>query len=372
MMNTSQTIGSDPEPLHLVFLGPHDAVGGAVPRIVRQLKAGLTERGWRVTTRYWGARTSSEGLAQKAVSRSRDAVRLASEISSDAPDVVVIHSGMDWKTVPRDLLLCTRLRRRVPLIVLQPHGGHADWVGDDRPTPFRGLSRDLLKLVDGVFVLSWEEAHLYARGEPTVTVRRVTNPFGPVEPPRRAERSQGATRLLFVGRMVETKGVLDAIAAMSLISPNVTLSIAGDGPLLSRAGELVSSLGLGHRVSLLGHVQGAALRTLYETSDVLVLPTYFAEGFPTVLAEAMAAGLGIITTQVRGARDYLADEANCLFVTPRRPRDLAAAVRRIHEQPLLLQRMIENNHVVVEGFSPDRVCDEYEESLLAVRRSAIP
>jgi len=351
----------------IVFLGPRDDVGGAVPRIVRQLSSGLGARGWVASTKSWGARSSSEGLAQKVFARARDAMRVAAEVGADGADVVVIHSGMDWKTVLRDLLVCARLRRHVSTIVLQPHGGHAEWVGDCRPTLFRMLSRRLLRLVDGVFVLSWEEAALYATGEPTVIVQRVANPFVGPEYPESAERNTGyPMRLLFVGRVVETKGVLEAIEALSLVSCQVTLTIAGDGPLLRRARELALALGLDDRVRFVGRVEDGTLRDLYGASDVLLLPTYWAEGFPTVLAEAMAAGLGIVTTPVRGARDYLVDGVNCLFVPPRRPSQIAAAIDRLHNQRELLRQMGENNRQGVLRFALGAVLDEYEESLLQV------
>jgi glycosyltransferase involved in cell wall biosynthesis len=366
-MKPLNTRNGPDEPARIVFLGPCDAVGGAVPRIVRDLSSGLTERGWVVSARFWGARSSSEGLAQKVLSRTRDAIRVADEVSASGADIVVIHSGMDWKTIPRDLLLCTRLRRHVSTIILQPHGGHAEWVGNDRPTVFRMLSRGLLRLVDGVFVLSWDEAVLYAIGEPTVAVQRISNPFSAADYPKSAKRDrERSTSLLFVGRLVETKGILDAIEAVSLVSCPVTLTIAGDGPLLLRARELSQALGLGERVRFVGRLEGEALRALYGASDVLLLPTYWAEGFPTVLAEAMAAGLGIVTTPVRGAKDYLEDGANCLFVPPKRPGQVAAAIERLHYHTRLLQEMGERNRQVVQRFAPSAVLDEYEESLLRV------
>jgi glycosyltransferase involved in cell wall biosynthesis len=373
--SSTRVLGRSGGPLRIVFLGPYDAVGGAVPRIVRDLSAGLAERGWVVSSRLWGARSSSEGRAHKVLSRAQDAIRIADEVISSGADIVVIHSGMDWKTVPRDILLCSRLRRHVSTIVLQPHGGHAEWVGDDRPTTFRMLARRLLKLVDGVFVLSWEEAVMYAKGEPTVAVQRIANPFVAADYEKVAAPESGReTNLLFVGRLVETKGILDAIEAVSLISCPVTLTIAGDGPLLPRARVLSQELGLGARVRFVGRLEGEALRDLYNTSDVLVLPTFWAEGFPTVLAEAMAAGLGIVTTPIRGAIDYLADGVNCLFVAPRRPGEIAAAVEQLHDERRLLQRMGESNRAVVQQFAPGTVVDEYEKALLCVHaasRSAV-
>lgn len=355
------------KPLRIVFLGQREGVGGAVPRIVSELSSGLAERGWHVSHKLWGARSSSEGLAVKAVSRARDAIVLANAINAEGPDVVIVHSGMEWRTLLRDLLLCARLRRHVRTIVLQPHGGHAEWVGDDRPTVFRLLARDLLKLVDGVFVLSWEEAVFYARGGPTVAVERVANPFAAVDYPDAEDLGTShGIRLLFVGRVVEDKGILETIEAMRLLSCGATLTIAGDGPLLPGARGLSRALGVQDRVRFVGRVEGQNLHDLYVASDVLVLPTYWVEGFPTVLAEAMAAGLGIVTTPTRGARDYLVDGVNCVFVLPRRPADVAAAIDRLHSQRQLLRDMGETNRRDVRRFSSSLAVDQYEKSLRRV------
>ena len=58
-------------------------------------------------------------------------------------------------------------------------------------------------------------------------------------------------------------------------------------------------------VRLLGHLQPADLADAYGTASVFALPSY-SEGFATVLAEAMDAGLPIVTTGIRGAVDHLA------------------------------------------------------------------
>ncbi len=195
----------------------------------------------------------------------------------------------------------------------------------------------------------------------------MANPFAEDEYPDRPARGPGhPLRLVFVGRVVESKGILDAIKAVPLLACPVTLTVAGDGPLLSKARHLACTLDLDDRVLFVGRLEGAALHSLYLESDVLVLPTFWAEGFPTVLAEAMAAGLGIVTTPVRGARDYLTDGENCLFVPPRSPGQIAAAVQRLHDERRLLREMGTSNRKVVSRFAPDRVVDEYEKALLHV------
>lgn len=355
----------------IVFLGPHDCVGGAVPRIIGELSAGLKGHGWIVSSSRWGARSGSEGLVRKLMSRTNDAFRISNEVAAERPDMVVIHTGMDWKTVVRDLLLCSRLRRHVPIIILQPHGGHAEWLGRGRMSLFRALSTHLLKLVDGVFVLSWEEAVHYAAAVPGILVQRIDNPFHSEIDLRDVEAPVECERLVFVGRLVATKGIMDTIEAMTALQANVSLAIAGDGPLLSDARRIVDERGLSDRVCFHGRLDREELTRLYANSDVLILPTYWAEGFPTVLAEAMAAGLAIVTTPVRGARDYLVDGDNCVFVPPRSPHEIARAVQLLQSDRDLARRMGENNRSAVLQFLPEQAVRRYQAALLEVRQSVV-
>jgi glycosyltransferase involved in cell wall biosynthesis len=99
----------------------------------------------------------------------------------------------------------------------------------------------------------------------------------------------------------------------------------------------------------------------------LVLPTY-AEGFPTVITEAMSAGLPIITTGIRGAADRLEDGTNALFVRPRDSVGLFKAMERLLQDGALRSMMSEANIERVRVFSPDVVGQEYVSTLLAISR----
>ena len=119
-------------------------------------------------------------------------------------------------------------------------------------------------------------------------------------------------------------------------------------------------------MQFLGYVEGDTLAQLYEVSDVLVLPTYFGEGFPTVLSEAMSHGLAIVTTPVRGAADQLREGENTLFVAPRDPVRLAAALNRLLNDSALRADMGQRNRERVKGFSPSAVVPQYVEILRGV------
>jgi glycosyltransferase involved in cell wall biosynthesis len=90
---------------------------------------------------------------------------------------------------------------------------------------------------------------------------------------------------LFVGRFVEKKG-LSILRALARQRPDLTLLMAGDGPIRPE------SWGLSN-VHVLGPQNAGQLAALYRGADLLLLPSV-GEGYPLVIQEAMACGLPVI------------------------------------------------------------------------------
>lgn len=105
-------------------------------------------------------------------------------------------------------------------------------------------------------------------------------------------------QLLFVGRMVESKGILDLIAALGVLKSGgesgVRLDIVGavrfsDRRHLLAAQAAISRLGLQDFVKIVGELADDDLAASYRTTDIFVMPSYH-EGFCVPLLEAMASG----------------------------------------------------------------------------------
>jgi glycosyltransferase involved in cell wall biosynthesis len=143
--------------------------------------------------------------------------------------------------------------------------------------------------------------------------------------------------------------------------------VVGDGPHESLARDHAAALGLGARVTFTGYLEGAELAAAYRAATVFALPTTWPEGFPTVITEAMGAGLPIVTTRRRGMADHLGDGVNALFVPAGDARALATAVERLLADPGLRARMARANREKVREFLPDVVGPRY---LDALRESA--
>lgn len=157
---------------------------------------------------------------------------------------------------------------------------------------------------------------------------------------------------LFVGRLVESKGISLLIAAYRHyreLSPNPwPLKIAGHGPLLS---ALVGTPG----VELLGFVQPDDLpRTMWATTS-LVLPSRF-EPWGVVVHEATAAGLIPICSERVGAAVHLVQDGYNGYIVPdNSPKELAVAMNRISRKSRPeLEIMQEASRRMSMQLTPDR------------------
>jgi teichuronic acid biosynthesis glycosyltransferase TuaC len=134
------------------------------------------------------------------------------------------------------------------------------------------------------------------------------------------------TVLLSVGNLLELKGHHLAIEALRRLN-DVTLLIAGDGPMKSELQALVRNLQLEARVRFLGPVPNDDLAEYYNAADALVLASS-REGMANVLLESLACGTPCITTAVGGSPEIIAaPEAGILM----RERSVDALVEAAQE-----------------------------------------
>jgi glycosyltransferase involved in cell wall biosynthesis len=132
--------------------------------------------------------------------------------------------------------------------------------------------------------------------------------------------------ILSVGELTEVKGheyLLRAFARMKGQSSNLTLAIAGDGPLRAHLESLASESGIAARVKFLGHRRD--IKALLNAADVFVMPS-LSEGLPLAILEAMAIGLPIIATAVGGVPEVIKSGETGWLVQPQQPEALASTL----------------------------------------------
>ncbi|MEA1938710.1 MAG: glycosyltransferase family 4 protein, partial [Pseudomonadota bacterium] len=178
-----------------------------------------------------------------------------------------------------------------------------------------------LRSVDLAVAVCDDMARMFKKMAPETEIARI---MCGVEPDRfRPMEDTGSTneQLLFIGRLIEKKGLMDMLEALAAIPlprrPN--LDIVGDGPLMSALDHGIRNRALGHSVRLLGARDPAWIMRNGPHYMAFVGPFKVAEDGdrdtgPLVVKEAMAMGLPVITTPLSGLPEEVAD--GCVQIVP--------------------------------------------------------
>ena len=140
------------------------------------------------------------------------------------------------------------------------------------PLVMRHLSRCIWSRAARVVAVSRNLRALAVQTQPTADIDVIPNG---VDVNRFRPAAPGVPGLLFVGRLIERKNTHILVEAFSRLAghyPDLTLTIAGDGPERPRLEGLVRRHGIGERVRFRGHLSGDALAGAYEESSILILP----------------------------------------------------------------------------------------------------
>ena len=196
----------------------------------------------------------------------------------------------------------------------------------------------------------------------------------PLPSPGAAARVTQAPTILFVGRLVERKGVAHLIEALGLLRErSARLIIVGDGPERPRLESISQERGVADRVVFRGKISDAALRRAYESADVFVLPSVQdargdTEGLGVVLLEAMNYGVPVIASRIGGIVDIVADGESGVLVPPADAPALATALDRVLGSPDVARRLGEAGRKRLrEQFSWEAIVARWEAVYRSVR-----
>lgn len=194
-------------------------------------------------------------------------------------------------------------------------------------------------------------------------------------PPSPVERSG----IVFVGRLVEKKGVRFLVEAFDLLRRNGysgQLRIIGDGPERPALEAQVRRLGLEASVAFPGALSPLAVRDHLRRARFLVMPSVRAgggdqEGFGLVQVEAMGCGCPVISSDLPAVRDVIRDGETGLLVPPGNPDALCSAMQRVLDSEPLGERLARTARAhALEHFDWKTIADRYRTLLSAPPRQA--
>lgn len=167
--------------------------------------------------------------------------------------------------------------------------------------------------------------------------------------------------LLFAGRFSYQKNAACLIEAFSLMPEFFgmwELHMAGDGEDRSKLVDLIEQKNIKDNVIFLGDLKN--IGPVYQSAQLFCLPSKW-EGFPNALAEALSYGLPSIGfNECYGVSDLIQDGYNGLLARNFDPHDLAQKLRILMTDENLRLTMSNNAIKSVEGFTPDKIYDRWE------------
>jgi glycosyltransferase involved in cell wall biosynthesis len=280
----------------------------------------------------------------------RDAIRLIRSERNSHYDIIHINPSLNFNSAVRDgLFIAVLLAIKARHIVVFVHGWDAAFAEKIRRNRLaRFIAQSLLQPASAILVLATAfKRELCAWGLDSRKVSVLTmmfdrNLFAGIERQRHCRK----IRLLFLSRLIKEKGIHELLAAFLLLKncvPGIELVIAGDGSEFRAVEQWITDHSLSDKVMLAGYLDGLNKAQALVDADIFLFPSYYGEGCPISLLEAMAAGLAIITTAVGGIPDIFADGVNGIVLSSVTPASIADATGRLINDEGLLTRIRTRN-----------------------------
>ena len=275
------------------------------------------------------------------------------EVREVKPDVIQVH----W-LIPQGLAALIAAPKVPKLVTV--HGGDIYGLRD---RVSRRLFRAILKNADAVTTMNTDmrDRLVELGADASTTVVLSMGADVTAIRPLAAAAERGSGRILFVGRLVEKKGVSVLLEALRLLEDTgYDLHIAGDGPLRSQ----LTSDSSGLRVTFLGVLGREALAAEFGAASIAVFPSVAAvsgdqDGLPVALLEAMSLGCAVVASDLPGLRDAVEDGRSGLLTTPGSAQELAAALGRLLRDQELCDQLGRAAAIRAESFSVDAIGGRY-------------
>jgi len=225
-------------------------------------------------------------------------------------------------------------RRKLPPIVCTSHG--SDLFSLDNIF-FRALQRTVIKRSHFVAVVSHglkEKASKLTNDPNKLLILPmgvdITHKFIP------GTRQHHKKTALFVGRLVDQKGIQQLIEAWAIVNqthPDAILKIVGDGPKRQALKKQINKVSWKNTVIFIGALENDLLTNYYQSSTVTVFPSISAEGLGLVLVEALGCQCAVIASDLPGIRDVIINGSTGLLTPPGDIVALSKAIMKIFALP---------------------------------------
>jgi glycosyltransferase involved in cell wall biosynthesis len=347
--------------LRVLFDCPNPTLHGGPPTHLPLLEAEL-RRQVDLESFDYGRKTDTETIFEKLVARIRDLIKFRTKISRFRPDLIHHNTAFDTRAIIRDAaLVCLARRYGIP-VLLKMHGSLDELFGKVS-SPVDCMRTTVLKNADYIGVLSDVEKSKFLTAWPSLCgrIRVVKNIIRPDFYEVERHEAQQPT-VLFISRFIRQKGIFDLLEAVPGVLrkfPSARFVFVGSGNDAAEFDAKVKQKQLTPFITRMGHLNNTETAKFYSSAWTLVFPTHFPEGMPMVVAEAMAAGVPIITTKTNFSCSYMSAGEHCLFLDGKNYSSIEAQIVHLLQDRELRRRMTVNNRELAKSFRAETVTREF-------------
>ncbi|HYA35409.1 MAG TPA: glycosyltransferase family 4 protein [Candidatus Binataceae bacterium] len=293
---------------------------------------------------------------------------LPSMISQSVPDLLIIGRERIAQQIPADIC------RLLPSVAIL-HGGNT----------FERLRRGMCEEVELAAALKKVDLLVGVAEHVTASLRAVgfgdvttipngvdTRRFAPrAKDPElmRSMRINGSDIVaVHVSKLAGVKRPRDLIESARVAiheNPRLIYLVIGDGPCRADMEQRCAALGLTDRFRYTGWISHQEIPRYLNLADIVVMPSE-SEGQCLVCLEAMACAKAVITTDIAGSREIIADRETGVLVDVGDVRELARATAWLAAHPQVRDEIGKRARIAADEHADDRVNAEYERQLIAV------
>ncbi|MZH14704.1 MAG: glycosyltransferase family 4 protein [Nitrospinae bacterium] len=352
--------------------------GGGAQRVLSIIANHFAEKGWAITLMTFddGSQPSFYKLHPSiqcvplSISRQQPnalstllmyllrPIILRSAIRKNKPDVVI--SFIDLANI---LTLVATVGLRVPVIISERVNPAFHSIGC-----FWSVLRKMVYRWAACLVVQTRDVPPFFSTAIQKKINVIPNPvLLPARNEQNLDKDGSKKILLAMGRLVDQKGfdlLIKAFAKLKSKFPEWQINIWGEGEKKTYLENLCKELSLQKKVIFKGMNQDNY--TVMKQADIFVLSSRY-EGFPNVLAEAMACGLPVISFDCpSGPSEMIVDEKNGLLISKINDEELAKGIQRLMMDESLAKQLGKEAKKVTDTFSMKKIMNLWEKVILEI------
>ena len=223
------------------------------------------------------------------------------------------------------------------------------------------LTRSTTRRIDSVFSVS-PAAQYFAENSMKIKSEVLPNAvdLSLFAAGKKLKRYSKKTNVVFLGRLVERKGVMELVKAVNnLIKTDRfgrrQLIIGGSGPLESKIRRYCSKHGINDYVIMLGHIAEKDKKDLFATADLVVLPSKYGESFGLVVVEAIASGARLVLGGDNPGYRYVLNDEEDVLINPRDVMAFSDRIDRLLTDETLAKKLQKEERAFIHRFDVEIV-----------------